>query len=224
MKRRVTTALTTSAPLAALLLLTILAAPGLGGGGGAPGADEVVARVQQRYESITTVTASFTQEVFSRGLGSTEVSSGEVTLKKPGKMRWVYREPAGDEITSDGRTFWLYQADLGQVVRRPAEEVTSSVATDFLSGVGRLAEEFDVTLDGESPETYILGLVPTEGLSNIKRLSMEVDKKTFLVVSTTTEDLFGNTTKVTFRDIATNVPVEDGLFSFVPPAGAVVID
>ena len=213
------------------MLLTILAAPGLGGGdgggrggSGAPGVDEVVARVQQRYETITTVTASFTQEVFSRALGSTEVSRGEVTLKKPGKMRWVYREPAGDEITSDGRTFWLYQADLGQVVRRPAAEVTGSVATDFLSGVGRLTEEFEVTLDGETPGTYILGLVPRKGLENVKRLTMEVDKKTFLVVSTTTEDLFGNTTKVTFRDIATNVTVEDGLFSFVPPAGAVVID
>lgn len=185
--------------------------------------EDVVSRLQKRYSEITTLSASFIQEAFSAALGSTQTSTGKVWFKKPGKMRWLYEEPAGDELTSDGTTFWLYQADLNQVVVRPAEEVTSSIATDFLTGVGVLKSEFKITLDGKDDDVFRLGLMPKKEIPNIRKLMIEVTMDDFFIKRTISEDYFGNTTTVTFTDISVNEPVEDGSFRFKVPAGAAVV-
>lgn len=197
--------------------------PSLAARAGGDEAARVVAELQKRYGEITSVEAAFTQEAYSMGLDTTETSKGRVWFKKPGRMRWVYTEPAGDELVSDGETFWLYQEDLAQVVVRPADEVTSSVATDFLSGVGDLEEDFHVTLAEEDEDAWRLELAPREPLANIERLFLGVDKETRFVVSTTSVDFFGNTTTVRFDSIKINGAVADDFFSFVPPEGVTVL-
>lgn len=191
------------------------------------GADEaarVVADLQKRYGEISSVEAGFTQEAYSRGLDTTQTSRGRVWFKKPGRMRWTYTDPAGDELVSDGETFWLYQEDLAQVVARPAGEVTSSVATDFLSGVGELGREFRVSLAEEDDRAWRLELEPKEALAGIDRLYLGVDKESLFVVSTTSVDLFGNTTTVRFTDIRINEPVADDFFRFEAPEGVTVLE
>ncbi len=184
--------------------------------------DKIVSDLQKKYESITTIKAAFTQKTFSKALNRTEVTEGVVYLKKPGMMRWNYRKGSQDELVSNGRRVWLYQADLKQAIVRPAAD-QPDIARDFLSGVGNLRKDFEVRLSGEDKKTFRLELVPKRFQPGIKRLSIEVDKKSLLVVKTVVEDPFGNVTTVILKDIELNTPLEDSLFEFSAPKGVKVL-
>lgn len=182
--------------------------------------DRIVSRLQKEYETISTLSASFTQEV--SGGGSRLDSDGTVFFKKPGRMKWVYRTPNKDELVSDGKTVWFFQSDLNQVMERPVDG-SSSVATDFLTGVGNLRKDFEITLVKENASVYRLALSPNNPQPNLKKFFIEVDKTNFLVVKTIVENYFGTVTTVSFRNFKLNVPIKDSFFEFSPPKGAAVI-
>ena len=182
----------------------------------------VVSKLQSKYESITSIKADFTQEVSSKGMPAMK-SEGKVWLKKPGKMRWEYKKPAKDLIVSDAKTIWLYQPDLNQVIQRPASLSASSMATDFLSGIGSVEKEFVVKLAPLESANHVLILTPKQEQASLKKLILEVNKENSIVEKTTITDHFGNQTAVTFTDIKLNASIKDSLFRYTPPRGAAVV-
>jgi len=138
-------------------------------------------------------------------------------------MKWLYRTPNRDELVSDGKTIWFFQSDLNQVMERPVDAGSSSVATDFLTGVGNLKNDFEITLVKENGSVYRLALSPNNPQPNLKKFYIEVDKTNFLVVKTIVENYFGTVTTVSFRNIKVNAPIKDSFFEFSPPKGAAVI-
>ncbi len=185
--------------------------------------NQIVSRLQKEYETISTISADFTQEVISGAGNKPLVSEGTVFFKKPGRMKWLYSTPNKDELVSDGKTVWFFQSDLNQVMEKPIEGAASSVATDFLAGVGNLKNDFDITLVKESGSAYRLGLVPNYPQPNLKKFYIDVDKTKSLVVKTMVENYFGTVTTVSFRNIKLNTPVKDSFFEFSPPKGVTVI-
>lgn len=183
---------------------------------------DVISKLQKKYESISSLKADFAQEVSSKGMPA-QTSEGRVWFKKPGKMRWEYQKPTKDIIVSDGRTIWLYQPDLNQVIEKSASSSASSMATDFLSGIGDIEKEFVVLLSGAEGKDYNLTLTPKEDQPGMKRLVLSVDKSDFTVTKTVLTDHYGNQTAVTFRNISTNPSVKDSLFKFKVPKGANVV-
>ena len=117
------------------------------------GVAEVVARLQAHYDETDGFRADFTQEVTSATLGQTLNSRGRVFFKKPGRMRWEFEEHK-QTLVCDGSFLWLYQPDEQQVVKNPFFN-TRSVRRrrwSFLTGVGRLEEDFFVALQGETED------------------------------------------------------------------------
>lgn len=185
-------------------------------------ASEVVSKLQRKYESISTIKADFTQEVTSKGMAPMK-SMGSVWLKKPGKMRWEYTEPAKDLIVSDGKTLWLFQPDLNQAIKSQAATGASSMATDFLTGMGNIEKEFIVLLSAANGPRHVLTLTPRSAQQGIKKLVLEVGKKSYLVEKTVITDHFGNQTTVNFTGMKLNSPVKDSLFKYAPPKGAAIV-
>lgn len=204
-------------PLFALMLVLIPAASG------AEELKEVLSKLQERYESVTTLQSDFSQEVSSRGMGRPETARGKVWFKKPGKMRWEYSKPAGDLIVGDGKTVWIYQPDLNQAIEKEIDAAASRMATDFLSGVGDLEKEFEARLADSKGDAWRIVLTPRKESPNVKSLSLEVDKKSFLIKRTAVTDHFGTETRVDFTETSVNSPAPDSLFSFTPPQGAQVV-
>lgn len=182
----------------------------------------VVSKLQSKYESIASIKADFTQEVSSKGMPAMK-SEGKVWLKKPGKMRWEYKKPAKDLIVSDGKTIWLYQPDLNQVIERPASLSASAMATDFLSGIGNIEKEFDVKLAALESSNHVLILTPKQEQASLKKLILEVGKENSIVEKTTITDHFGNQTAVTFTNIKLNASMKNSLFKYTPPRGAAIV-
>src|SRR6185312_9446511 len=67
---------------------------------------KLASAVDSRYNSLQTFTAEFV-ETYS-GTGTTRTESGTLSLKRPGKMRWDYREPSQKLFLSDGKTAYFY--------------------------------------------------------------------------------------------------------------------
>ncbi|MFQ5585869.1 MAG: outer membrane lipoprotein chaperone LolA [Thermodesulfobacteriota bacterium] len=185
--------------------------------------DTIVSRLQKRYEGIRELSADFTQETISKGMRETLTSSGRVYFRKPGMMRWEYDTPEGDLLISDGTTIWLFQADLNQVIESSADVTTTSIARNFLAGMGSIREDFDLSLYGVTGERYRLGLTPKNSTPSIERLSIDINKASFLVVRTVVLDRFGNETRVAFKNVKTGGPLDASLFTFTPPEGVVVV-
>jgi outer membrane lipoprotein carrier protein len=185
-------------------------------------ATEVVSKLQSKYESIKSIKADFTQEVSSKTMPAM-TSEGKVWLKKPGRMRWEYKTPAKDLIVSDGKTIWLFQPDLNQVIEKTAASSASAMATDFLSGIGNIEKEFIVVLSAAEGANHVLTLTPKQEQASLKKLTLEVGKKSSLVEKTVITDHYGNKTSVTFKNIKLNSSVKDSLFKYTAPKGVAVV-
>jgi outer membrane lipoprotein carrier protein len=186
--------------------------------------DDVVKRLQARYDSTAGFRADFLQEVESATLGQKVESQGKVYFKKPGRMRWEFNAPE-QLLVSDGTFFWLYQPKENQVIKTPFQQAfRSNTPVSFLTGVGRLDQDFTASLSGETNEAYNLRLTPKKDADTIGLLELIVSTKTFDILQATVVDPLGNTTRVRFANIDRDAPLDDALFRFTVPPGVDVID
>ncbi len=186
--------------------------------------DEIVKKLQARYDSTAGFRADFMQEVESATLGQKVESRGQVLFKKPGRMRWEFHEPE-QLVVADGTFFWLYQPADNQVIRMPFQQAfRSNVPVSFLTGVGRLDQDFIPSLSGETAETYLLRLTPKQEAEGTGLLDLEIRAETFDIVQATITDPLGNTTRVRFANIDRETLPDDDLFRFTVPDGVDVIE
>jgi len=84
-----------------ILLLALLVLPC-----GARGVEvqEIIRKVQARYDATDDLTADVTQEMTIASLAKTTSAHGTVMFKKPGKMRWELDSEDPQVIVADGST------------------------------------------------------------------------------------------------------------------------
>jgi len=191
-------------------------------------AGQVAERIQKFYEATKDFQAAFQQEYFSKALGRKKRSSGFVYIKKPGKMRWDYREPRPKHFIADGKALYIYDPELEQVmVDRAFSGSSLTTAVTFLWGKGRLSDEFAIAFYGlgdlGGPQHYVLEMLPKKK-ARFKKLVMVVEKQTFKVTETVVEDPGGNVNHIFFANISTNVGLKDNSFHFEIPEGVEVIE
>lgn len=190
--------------------------------------EEVIDRLQTSYERVEDFKAQFVQESTNRSLGRTLTASGEVAMKKPGKVRWEYRSPEPRLIVSDGRTLWIYSPEDRQVFVQGAAEVLSGISLNLLAGLGNLRRDFRIRAIAhagtEASKIYLLELTPKKPEAALERLILEVDQETFLVEKAVFFDAYANTTTIAFQNLSINTGLPDSRFAFVPPPGVEVIE
>ncbi len=186
--------------------------------------ETMVARLQARYDETEGFRADFVQEVTSATLGQTLTSRGQVFFKKPGRMRWEFTDPQ-QLLIADGNALWLYQPAERQVVKTPFQYAfNSQTPVSFLTGVGRLEEDFSVLSQGETSSAYQLRLRPKQAAEAIGLLDIEVSKETFDILQALITDPLGNTTRVSFTNIDRETTLGDDLFRFELPPGIDLVE
>jgi outer membrane lipoprotein carrier protein len=185
---------------------------------------DLIKRLQARYDSTAGFRADFTQEVESATLGQKVEARGTVVFKKPGRMRWEFSEPQ-QTLVSDGKFFWFYQPAEKQVLKTPFQQAFSSTTpASFLLGVGRLDQDFSISLTSETQELYQLRLTPKKDPEALGLLDLAVSAKTFDILQATVTDPLGNVTRLHFSNIDRKAPLDDTLFRFTAPPGVDVIE
>ena len=188
-------------------------------------AKAVLEGVQRFYQTTADFQATFRQTYVYKVYGRTQVSGGRVFFKKPGRMRWDYDKPVPKVFVSDGQTLWVYEPQESQVFRRSLRSSQLPVALTFMSGKGRLEDEFTGKLLSSTDEkTFLLELTPKKSAGDYQSLRLKVDRATFAVQASTVVDPVGNTNTVEFSDFKTNKGLPDKGFEFAPPPGVRVIE
>lgn len=181
--------------------------------------------IQKRYESVLTFKALFEQKAFVKVMNRAEVTRGEVQIKKPGKMKWVYDAPERQVLITNQKTLWLYIPEEEQVTKMPVESVYSSnTPALFLAGQGKLTDSFNVAQVLREPGEIVVTLIPREEASNLSRLVLRADKKNYQIIGSSVYDKLGNKTDIHFRDIRINEEIAEQVFDFQVPAGVEVQD
>ena len=185
----------------------------------------VVARIQKYYDSTKDLHAKFDQQLSSASRAPSK-ASGQVWLKKPGKMRWDYATPEKKLMVSDGATLWFYAPEDEQAFKQDLKGRTLPAQVSFLLGEGKLDKEFDASItkvDGLGADELALKMVPKVGTAAYRYIVFVVDGKTGQVRQTIIYGQDGSTNRLGFSDVQQNKGVDDGKFKFSPPSGTHIL-
>lgn len=187
---------------------------------------ELMRRVQARYDATADFTADVTQEMSIASLNKTIASHGTVEFKKPGRMRWEFKQEDPQIIVADGTNLWFYKPKETQVFKAPFNAAfRSATPISFLTGVGRLDEDFDAQLDGASDDgefLYLL-LVPKHDATDVGRLRLMITKDNADIRGAEVFDPLGNVSRLKFKNVRRNVGLPESAFVFAIPEGVDVI-
>ena len=189
---------------------------------------EIAAKIQKFYDKTADFQAAFRQVYHAEAFGTDKTSSGYVYIKKPGRMRWDYKEPRPKYFVADGHALYAYDPELEQVmVDRSFSDSDLSAAVSFLWGKGNLTEEFQIAFskrtDLAGPKQVALELQPKKD-AHFTKLIFVVDTESFMVDETLVEDPGGNINQIFFTKAKTNVGLKDEIFKFEIPKGVTIIE
>jgi outer membrane lipoprotein carrier protein len=189
--------------------------------------DEVIDKVQDRYEKTKNFQSDFTQTAVLKTVRQKQISKGRVFIKKPGMMRWEYKEPEEQLIVSDSKTIYLYAPRDKQVMMNSVSGDSDSHSPNtFLAGSGKLRDTFNIEFESgmaNSDSQYLLKLIPKKPQPSMAKLIIGVNKDDFKIEMSIMYDIYGNQTIVNFLNIETNKEIPEDIFHFEIPQGVRVV-
>ncbi len=213
--------MTMRSALAFLLLLPLL----LSGSADAQDLHKVAESVDRRYNGLRSLQTEFTETY--RGPGVVRTESGTLWLKKPGRMRWDYREPQEKLFVTDGKKAYFYVPGEHQAREAPIKNLDDLRSPlRYLLGKTKLEKEFSglslANVPPLEPGNVVLQGVPKSMADRLSRVLLEVgpEGRLFRIVA---EELDGSSTEFRFRNQRENVAIPDSRFLFHPPPGVETI-
>lgn len=208
-------------PAALAALLIGCALPGW-----AADALSVARAVDEHYNHLQTFKGVFTEVYQAPGISRSE--SGLLWLKKPGKMRWEYREPKAKLFIVDSHNAYFYvpgEREARKTSIKNIDDIRSPLR--FLLGKTKLEKELDgLSLAPDvtpiQPGDLVLRGVPKTMRDRVSEILLEVSSAhqiTRIVIQGTD----GTTTDFRFSQMEDDVPVADSFFRFQPPPGVATI-
>lgn len=207
---------------AAIALLAVCA----GAPAQTPTAAALAKKVDAHYNHLRSLETRYAERY--QGMGMDRTETGTLTLAKPGRMRWAYDSPAGKVFILDGTNAISYTPGDAEATRFPEKKLDDLRSPlRFLLGHTELEKELRglsvtlVNLDGQTG--YTLWGTPAGMEQKVHSLAVTVDAQG-VIHALRIEETDGAVTTFTFSEMRENVPVDEGAFWFVPPAGVTVID
>ncbi len=193
-------------------------------------ADDSVVRaiegLQARYAAVQSVSAEFRQTY--RAPGIEQVESGRVLMKKPGLMRWEYRDPELKYFIADGHDTYLYTpADRQVMVSQLSESEIHSTPLQFLLGRGDILKSYAAAPETEFKpslgNTVLVRLTPRSREPDYTFLVLECDRTTFTLRRIIIREVTGNTSEFLLSNLQTNMKIDNNEFHFKIPKGVEVV-
>lgn len=184
--------------------------------------------VDRRYNNLQSMETSFT-EIYRGPGGVSRSESGTLYLKRPGKMRWDYREPRPKLFLSDGKTAWFYVPGEQQARKtsvKKLDDLRSPIR--YLLGKTKLEKEFTgLSLAPDvkpvDPVDIVLRGIPKGMEDRVNQVLLEItpDRHLRRIVI---EEADGSATEFRFDGQKENIPMADSRFRFTPPAGVETVE
>jgi outer membrane lipoprotein carrier protein len=200
--------------LASLILMTTstltMAAP-----------DEARQRLNNFFTGVTSLKGSFSQQVFSRKGKMIQSSTGDISLSRPGKFRWVYKTPDPQTIVGNGKNIWIYDEDLEQVTIKPMSSALASAPIAILTRKQSADAQFHVQpIAHNAAGLDWFKLTPRNKSKDFRFIEIGLDKQGMRQMIM--HDQLGQKTVIQLN-AKTNVPISGSTFFFKIPQGVDVI-
>ena len=180
-----------------------------------------IQRVERYVARLSTLRADFRQEILDAAGGVREQADGTLLLEKPGRFRWEYRHPSEQLLVSDGKTVWLYDADLEQVTVRSLGDSLSTTPAMLLSGRGGVDESFTAADGGQAGGLDWVELAPKLEETDFRLIRLGFRGSELARMDLV--DRLGQTTRIDFLAVERNPRLPADSFTFVPPPGVDVV-
>lgn len=182
-------------------------------------------KLEDRYNTLKTMQVEFWQTIsYASQPTAKRTESGVLYLKKPGRMRWDYRDPAKKLFLSDGKDVYFYSPSQNRVEKSKLKE-TEDMRAPLAFLIGRLDfqrdfKEYIVRQEGpdrwitakprsaQAPYTEVRFLL-TSGVQ-ISRLRVVGHDQSIM--------------EFRFEHEQLNPKLDDKLFQFQAPAGVEMVD
>ncbi|MFH1596721.1 MAG: outer membrane lipoprotein carrier protein LolA [Pseudomonadota bacterium] len=198
------------------------------GAAGAPTPEEVMKRVQAQYDKAGAFQARFRQESKLQAAHQTDSAAGGMYFQNPCRMRWQYETPPQQkkEVVSDGRLVWIYlPQDSLVMVYKMDQVLRSDLVMRFFSGIGQFQKDFNISWNRppEGSGSYVINLFPKKEQPELKRLTLTINPRTYLVENLEFSNAMGEETRFTFSQMKLGVNLRRDFFTFTPPPGVQVV-
>lgn len=194
--------------------------------------NDVAKQLQARYEKTKDLQADFTQQTRIEGFERPVTSSGKVYIKKPGRLRWDYLDPATEQIYVNQDDVKVYVPEHKQVlVGKLTRMAASQAPLELLQGAAKLEESFTI-----APATgkergvgglRLLNLTPKgqEGdqARPVQRIIVEVFPKTYFIRTVWLHEVNGNVATFEFSSLKPNTGLGNDVFDFKAPPDVEVV-
>jgi outer membrane lipoprotein carrier protein len=190
-------------------------------------AEQLAARLQARYDTVRDFEADFVQSYEGGLLRTKTTEQGTVTIKRPGRMRWVYSKPERKEFVSNGQQIYSYIPRDKQVIVSPMPTGDETTPALFLTGRGHLVRDFTVSYsDVPSAPSGAIGLklVPRKGDPEFEWLMVAVNPDSLQIQRLVALDRQGGRSTFAFANLKENRNISDKIFDFQIPRGVDVIN
>jgi outer membrane lipoprotein carrier protein len=182
--------------------------------------------IDEHYNRLKSFKASFAEIYQGGGINRNE--SGVLWLKKPGRMRWEYRQPREKLFLTDSQTAYFYVPGDHQARKAPIkrlDDIRSPLR--YLLGKTKLQKELDglsfaPDVQPLQPGDIVLRGIPKTMRDRVSELLLEVTPE-HQIVRILIREVDGTSTDFRFSQIEENVAVQDALFHFTPPPGVEVL-
>ena len=187
----------------------------------------ISAAVDRHYNSLQTFKAEFT-EIYT-GAGVSRNESGALLLKRPGKMRWDYRQPREKLFISDGKMAYFYVPGERQA-RRTSVKTLDDLRSPlrYLLGKTRLEKEFSslklaTGVRVSKSGNIVISGIPKNMKDRVAQVLLEITPE-HQIERLLIEEVDGSTTEFRFAGFEENKPIADKQFIFTKPPGVELIE
>lgn len=188
----------------------------------APDLPNVLKNIEKRYNAAKTLVVSFTETYKAQGRVRTE--SGNLLLRKPGRMRWQYTNPAGKLFVSDGKNVYFYSPDTNRAEKMKLKE-TEDMRAPMAFLLGRLDFDKDFGQYRTKPAGNSLSVtaIPRSDKMAYREVTFVVAPDAHIErLIVTGQD--SSILDFTFSAEKLNPPINDQTFRFELPKGAEFVD
>lgn len=126
-------------------------------------ASDLTGRIQQRYATLNSFSASFEQTLTHKESGSVEKRQGTLLFQKPLLIRWQTAKPHAETLVVTNKEIWDYLPDEEVAYRYPPSLAQDSRSIiQVITGQAVLTKDFEVKDEGLEQGLAKLRLYPKE--------------------------------------------------------------
>lgn len=193
---------------------------------------EAVKQLQARYEKTKDMEADFSQKTKIEGFERPVTSAGKVYIKKPGRLRWDYLDPATEQIYVNQDDVKVYVPEHKQVlVGKLTQMAASKAPLELLQGAAKLDESFEIEpttgntrgVGGMPLITLIPKAKEHESTQSLQKIVLEMFPKTYYIRTVSLHETSGNVAIFEFSNLKPNLGLGNEVFDFKTPSDVEVV-